>query len=93
MGRLQTKGGPSALLAFGRRISPDDAFENLKARGWQKEVWQPTFVESCDRDRLECKARDEPPGCRDLPWDDKQVLRFPMDAVDPPGPAGDSEPR
>jgi hypothetical protein len=93
MGRLQTKKVHNALLAFGRRVSPGDAFEELKARGWQKEVWHPTFVESGDRDRFECTARDEPFGRREVPWDDKQVLRCPVSSVEPPGPPGESEPR
>jgi Bacterial regulatory protein, Fis family len=94
MARLETRRVPKALLAFGRRVSADDAFEELVAtRGWQMERWKPTFVESCDRDRFLNPPRDEPavgPGCS---WESRQVLRRPLGEFAPEGKALDAEAR
>jgi len=83
MTRLATRSVPSALLVFGRRVSAGDAFEELvRARGWQRESWQPTFVESSDRQMLEDLLRD-PTACADSDWEARQILRRPAQTEDP----------
>jgi hypothetical protein len=82
---------PHALLAFGRRVSASDAFEELVAsRGWQMESWRPTFVDANERDHL--LSRD--PAAPDSDWNARQVLRRPATAREPaPESATDSEGR
>lgn len=83
MGRFETRKAPSALLAFGRRVSAGDAFEELvKARGWQMESWQPTFVESSDRHRPVEPLRDPCVRGPDSNWNTRQILRRPAERGD-----------
>ena len=92
MRRFETKRIPNALLAFGRRVTAGDAFEDLvAARGWQMETWQPTFVESCERDRPAIAPHETPCGSRDTPWDYKQVLRRTPEVL-APDDESDSDP-
>jgi hypothetical protein len=78
MARTQPVRLSSALLAFGRRVSAGDAFEELvTAHGWQLESWRPTFVESCDRSRMLSGGDDGPSMAPQGSWTGKQVLRRP----------------
>jgi hypothetical protein len=86
MDRFDTRRLPHALLAFGRRISGGDAFEELvAARGWQMESWRPTFIESRDRDQVLNGLRSELAASLGTGWEQRQVLRKPADAMEPPG--------
>jgi hypothetical protein len=93
MRRGETRRGPNALLAFGRRVSPADAFDDLVvARQWRMETWRPTFVET--------SSAMEPADARgmSLPtasgWEEKNVLRCPSTTLDnPEGKVRESEPR
>jgi hypothetical protein len=75
-------------------VTAGDAFEDLvAARGWRMERWEPTFVESGERDRLASALRDRPPRSQDKPWDHKQVLRRPAEVFAPEsGPDPDPGP-
>jgi hypothetical protein len=93
MARMDRKGA-NALLAFGQRVAPEDAFEDfVAARGWKMNGWAPTFIEP-----TECEppgvATPRQPSHRDHPWHTKQVLC----PAAPPGdgamrPPADIEPR
>jgi hypothetical protein len=84
MRRLETRTLPSALLAFGRRVTPGDAFEALvAARGWQTESWRPTFVDACDRDQFLNALRNES-SISGFAWESKQVLRPPGEPLEHP---------
>jgi hypothetical protein len=80
MGKVETDRKPSALLAFGRRVSAGFAFDDfVAARGWRRETWKPTFVEESECGPLAKPVAKQPH------WDGKQVLRpdlpEPMGAV------------
>src|SRR5215475_8749361 len=51
MSKMLSKPAPDHVVAFGRRVSVSEAFEDLATRGWQAETWRPTFVDSADGDR------------------------------------------
>jgi hypothetical protein len=92
MARFQAESVPSSLLAFGRCVSARDAFDELvETRGWQKETWQPTFVEECERgDDVQGPPRDGP----GEGWPSKQVLRPRRSATErPPAVPAAADPR
>jgi hypothetical protein len=95
MSRLQTGESLKAILAFGRQVSARDAFDDLvAAQGWQKESWQPSFVDSCDRERTVSGLCDRPAPPGDCSWERRQVLRRPPEAPEiPVGKVKDAEPR
>jgi hypothetical protein len=76
MEQRRTKKYPDALVAFGRRVSADDAFSELvAARGWRVEDWKPTFVAASELESpppLPCDQRSPIDA-----WNCKQVLRPP----------------
>jgi hypothetical protein len=83
MRRIENTPAPSALLAFGRRVSAGDAFEDLVgARGWQLEKWTPTFVEACEQRQAALSASGPPPTAPSA-WETRQVLRRPEGALRP----------
>jgi hypothetical protein len=89
------KGGADALLAFGRRVSPGDAFDKLTAgEGWQSEAWTPTFVEPSAREEALVPARSGPWQMESPPVPARQVLRRSAAADGAlPRPAVDGESR
>jgi hypothetical protein len=86
MRKMEVRPKPSfqALLAFGRRVTALDAFDDLVATGnWRMESWRPTFGDTADQKRLACVERTSAPST-DESWDnDKHILRRPAAAADP----------
>ncbi len=73
---------PSALLAFGQRITPQDAFDPLvTSRGWRVESWKPTFMEASDREDF--MRAQEARACQERPplTESRHVLRDPERAI------------
>lgn len=91
----ESRKGRSALLAFGRRVSADDAFEPLvAARGWRMENWQPTFMDASDRESYWREHRTASSGHEESGWQSKQVLRLPrLDLDCKPALGREAEPR
>jgi hypothetical protein len=94
MNRADSRNSSGALLVFGRRVSAGEAFEDLlEARGWQREAWEPTFIEETDRP-LWTGADVASAGDDRSAWEEKQVLRLPEGGVTLPcEPAQEEEPR
>jgi hypothetical protein len=90
MKRMPSNRSPNALLAFGRRVSAGEAFDDLVAeRGWRLETWTPTFID--EPSSLGCL---EPTSAGSSDWGDKQLLRrADLGAQRPPDTAADVEPR
>jgi hypothetical protein len=95
MGRTESRVSTNAFVAFGQRLSPGDAFEDLVAgRGWQRETWLPTFVEARDRAEIAQARQGERSLARDQSWEDRQLLRLPGACAGESQPvAGKPEPR
>ncbi len=73
----------NTMLAFGRLVAPDDAFEELvTSRGWQANTWTPTFIDPQDRDDLIACPRSSPGS---VPASTKQILCPPRLAEPPTG--------
>ncbi len=70
---------PSALLAFGTKVSPGDAFRGLLGRrGWQAEGWVPTFVEEgANTSPVGTSAPHRALSDAEVLREAKQVLRLP----------------
>jgi hypothetical protein len=92
---MRIQPGFHALLAFGRRVTATDAFDDLLSTGgWQLENWSPTFGDPLDQKQLAATEQPTTPSPDNRVDNHKHILRRPIAPVDPPiGGGEDAEPR